>query len=97
MSPTQFLLYMLALTATAGGWEYLRRQRHVARLRELAELWQMHFSTDDRFRLGPRIAPKPIKARIFLFSPMARASRLAASAIFAGSGNTGRMSSLMFP
>jgi hypothetical protein len=58
LTPLEFLALMLLITAAAGTIRYIARKRHVNRLRELAEEWKMHFSVADRFRLGPRIAPR---------------------------------------
>ena len=58
MNPAQFLGLVLALTAFAAAWQLILRQRHVTRLRRLAEQWNMHYSATDRFRLAPRVAQR---------------------------------------
>jgi hypothetical protein len=58
MTPAQFLGLVLALTAFAAAWQLILRQRHVTRLRRLAEQWNMHYSATDRFRLAPRVAQR---------------------------------------
>jgi hypothetical protein len=58
MTPLEFLALMLTVTALAAGVHFVRRRRHVARLRRLASEWELHFSAVDRFRLAPRIAQR---------------------------------------
>ena len=56
ITPLQFLLIMLSVTAAAGVLQWMRTHRRAAALRRLAAAREMHFSADDRFRLAPRIA-----------------------------------------
>src|SRR5262249_19814692 len=58
LTPLEFLALMLIVTAAAGTIRYVSRRRYVAKLQQLADEWKMHFSAADRFRLGPRIAPR---------------------------------------
>ena len=57
ITPLQFLLTLLAVTAMAGVAQWMIRQRQVRRLRRLAAERKMHFSAADRFKLAARIAP----------------------------------------
>ena len=58
MSPLECLSFMLAMTAIAAAVDALRRQRHTAALRKLAQARQMHFSADDPFQLAARVAQR---------------------------------------
>ena len=58
MTPAQFLGLVVTLTALAAAWQLVLRQRHVTRLQRLAEQWNMHYSSTDRFRLAPRVAQR---------------------------------------
>ena len=70
MSPSQFLLLTVALTAVAAAIQLAVRRRHVRRLRRLAAEWKMHFIAADRFKLAPRVAewlPVPGAAGVRVF------------------------------
>jgi hypothetical protein len=56
ISPTMFVLSLLALTV--GAYWLWRRLRHHQKLilRELATRWQMHYAAEDLFRLAGRLA-----------------------------------------
>ncbi|HYO08952.1 MAG TPA: hypothetical protein VER17_08260 [Tepidisphaeraceae bacterium] len=58
MTPLQFLLLTVSVTAIAAGVQYVLRQRQLRALRRLAAEWGMNFSAADRFRLAARVAPK---------------------------------------
>ena len=58
MTPLEFLAFMLVVTAVAAGVHAIRRRRHMAALRRLAEEAWLHFTAADRFRLAPRIAQR---------------------------------------
>ena len=56
MSPTQFLLVMLAIAVAALTGQRAIRWRRGGRLRDLARRENMHYSPRDRFRLSDRVA-----------------------------------------
>jgi hypothetical protein len=58
MTPLEFLILMIAVTAAAAAVEAGRRHRHMSALRRLAAARGMHFSSTDRFRLAPRVAQR---------------------------------------
>ena len=58
MTPLEFLIFMIAITAGAAAVEAGRRHRHMRALRRLAAERGMHFSSADRFRLAPRVAQR---------------------------------------
>lgn len=56
ITPSEFLVATLSITALAALAQWLIRRRQVSRLRNLATGAGMHFSDADRFRLAPRLA-----------------------------------------
>src|SRR5438132_1606449 len=67
MSPSLFFLLTLAVTTAALLLQMIADKIRNRTLRELAAQWQMHYSRNDRFRLGDRVAemlPIPGAARV---------------------------------
>jgi hypothetical protein len=57
-SPWIYLLLVIAITAAAAAWNWLRGRQREHSLEELAKQWQMHYSPRDVFNLAPRIASR---------------------------------------
>ncbi len=55
MSPLDFLIFLLLITALTAGVHTFRSLRRRQMLRQVARSLQMHFSPADRLRLGPRV------------------------------------------
>jgi hypothetical protein len=58
MSPASFLALTIGITAAALAAQMLVRRRRRRALRELARVWDMHYSPGDRFRLAARVAER---------------------------------------
>jgi len=58
MSPTTFLLLMVAITVGAATLAIVADRARRAALRRLASSWHMHYTPSDRFRLAPRVASR---------------------------------------
>jgi hypothetical protein len=58
MTPYQFLLLSLGVTAAAVAAERIHRRRRQRGMAELARQWRMHYSARDLFRLAERVAPR---------------------------------------
>jgi hypothetical protein len=58
MSPASFLALTIGITAAALAAQMLVRRRRRRALRELARVWDMHYSAGDRFRLAARVAER---------------------------------------
>jgi hypothetical protein len=58
MSPTDFLVLVVLITAGVAGAAIALERRRRGVLRGLAASWQMHYTPEDRFRLAPRVAPR---------------------------------------
>jgi hypothetical protein len=56
MSPVMFLALMGIATLGAAVAHVVLQRRRAADVRKLAQEWEMHYTPDDRFRLGDRIA-----------------------------------------
>jgi hypothetical protein len=58
MTPHQFLLLTLGVTAAATAANMIHRRRRQRGMAELARAWRMHYSARDLFRLAERVAPR---------------------------------------
>jgi hypothetical protein len=58
MSPWFFLMFVIAVTAAAFAWNWLKCRQREQSLEELARQWQMHYSSRDVFNLAPRVASR---------------------------------------
>jgi hypothetical protein len=58
MSPASFLALTIGITAAAMAAQMIVRHRRRSSLRELARVWDMHYSPGDRFRLAARVAER---------------------------------------
>jgi hypothetical protein len=58
MTPYQFLLLMLGLTAGAVAVNLIHRRKRQRALVELARGWRMHYSPRDVFHLADHLAPR---------------------------------------
>ena len=56
--PLLFLVLICCVTLAAAIVHVILRRTRIVRLRKLAHEWQMHYTPDDRFRLGPRVAER---------------------------------------
>jgi len=56
MSPSYFLLLMICATLTGLLAQWKLRRVHRLAIAELARQWNMHYVSDDRFRLSDRVA-----------------------------------------